>query len=335
MQLNLNQIKAITLGAARVTAEENGYNFYRFTKVEEDLYKERENAFYVRTFATSGVNLCFKTDSKNLFIKGETLYFGSRSYYSVDIFVNGEKADSIDNFSNLNLPADYAEGNYPVGEFEKHISLGDGEKEVKIYLPFTLRTVIGELSLDDGATLIPVKPKYKLLAYGDSITQGYDALNPSEKYITKLAEYLNAEEINKAIGGDSFWPELANQKVDFTPDIITVAYGTNDFSYSISKEFEKNAKGFFVNLKANYHNTPIYAITPIWRKDFKIERPFGEFKRVEEIICKTTAEIGGITLISGFNLVEHNENLFGDLRLHPNNAGFKCYFENLIKYFNK
>lgn len=335
MRLNLNQIKEITLGAARVTSEENGYNFYRFTKEEEELYKERDNAYYVRTFATSGVKLAFKTNSKSLFITGEALHFGSRSYYSIDLFVNGKRKDGIDNFSKLDLLGNYAESTYPVGKFEKKISLGDGEKEVKIYLPFTVKTVISELSLDEGATLIPIKPTRKLLAYGDSITQGYDALNPSKKYITMLAEYLDAEEINKAIGGDTFFPELVKNKVDFTPDLITVAYGTNDWSSSNQSDFAENAKGFFGNLKKIYPNIPIYAITPIWRKDFNFEKTFGKFTRVEEIIKEITVEIGGITVISGFNLVEHNENLFGDLRLHPNNEGFKQYFENLVKYFKK
>lgn len=337
MQLNLKQITEITLGAARVTEEENGFNFYRFTENEEELYKQRSENSYVRTFATSGVKFYFKTNSKTISIKGETFEASSRSYYSIDVFVNGKKIDNIDNFLNSNLLGEYTTTAFPIGEFEMHLSLGDGEKEVKIYLPFTTKTVIKKLSLDDDAVLSPIKPKYKLLAYGDSITHGYDALNPSAKYITKLAEYLDAEEINKAIGGEIFWPDLVKNKLDFTPDFITVAYGTNDWAKMVTfEEFYPNCKGFFGNLKNNYKRTPIFAITPIWRKDFELsDRHLGEFKNVEENIKKIAEELGGITVISGFNLVDHNENLFGDLRLHPNNEGFKQYFESLVKYFNK
>lgn len=337
MQLNLKQITEITLGVERITEEQNGFNFYRFTEKEEELYKQRSEGSYVRTFATSGVQFAFKTNSKSLFIKGETFAAGSRSYYSIDVFKNGKKIDNIDNFSNFDLLGDYTTTAFPIGKFEKLFSLGEGEKEVKIYLPFTTKTVINELSLDDGATLIPIKPEYKLLAYGDSITHGYDALNPSEKYITKLAEYLNAEEINKAIGGEIFWPDLVKEKLDLKPDLITVAYGTNDWAKMLSpEEFYSNCKGFLENLKNNYKNTPIFVITPIWRKDFDLsDRPLGEFKRVEEIVREISAKIGGITVISGFDLVDHNKNLFGDLHLHPNNEGFKQYFERLVKYFNK
>ena len=42
-----------------------------------------------------------------------------RRYFSFDVFVNGKKIDSLDNFSNVELPADYASMQLPLGEFEK------------------------------------------------------------------------------------------------------------------------------------------------------------------------------------------------------------------------
>ena len=36
-------------------------------------------------------------------------------------------------------------------------------------------------------------------------------------------------------------------------------------------------------------------------------------------------------IISGFDLVGHDRKLFADLRLHPNDAGFNQYFDNLSK----
>lgn len=335
MDFNLDLLRSITQGAHRVTEEENGFNFYRFTENEEQLYKNRNQNSYVRALATSGVHLCFKTNSNNLLIKGETVVSGSRSYFSVDVFVNGKMVESINNYSHINLPANYAGIQYPLGEFEKQITLGEGEKTVKIYLPFNVKTIIKKLALDDDATITPIKPKRTLLAYGDSITHGYDALNPSAKYVTKLAEYLDAEEINKAIGGEKFWPDLVKEKLNINPDYITVAYGTNDWAHlQTQEELYVNCKGFFENLKNNYKNTPIFAITPIWRKDYTLnDRPFGDFKKVEEIIKKVAEEVGSITVVSGFDLVPHEENLFGDLRLHPNNQGFEEYFKNLVKVF--
>ena len=114
----------------------------------------------------------------------------------------------------------------------------------------------------------PVKAGKTLLAFGDSITQGMDAMRPSNRYVTKLANYLGAEEVNKGISGECYFPPLAEAKDDLNPDYITVAYGTNDWSKKGRDIFQVNSKAFYKALRKNYPNTPIYAITPIWRADF-------------------------------------------------------------------
>ena len=42
-------------------------------------------------------------------------------------------------------------------------------------------------------------------------------------------------------------------------------------------------------------------------------------------------ELDNVICIDGFELVPHDEKCFGDLYLHPNEDGFKYYFENLYK----
>lgn len=65
----------------------------------------------------------------------------------------------------------------------------------------------------------------------------------------RLADALGAEEVNKAIGGECFFPELAATKEDFQPEYITVAYGTNDWSRKLAEEFQTNCRAFcFKNL---------------------------------------------------------------------------------------
>ena len=48
-------------------------------------------------------------------------------------------------------------------------------------------------------------------------------------------------------------------------------------------------------------------------------------------IREVTAELKNVKVISGFDLVGHDKKLFADLRLHPNDAGFNQYFDNLSK----
>lgn len=326
MQLNLSQIQAITLGAARVEQQADGIQFYRFTRQQEELYKERNEDFYIKTFSTSGVRLRFRTDSRTMGFCVAVSLGCSRSYFSFDVFVDGKMVDSLNNFTGAKLPRDYTKMPFLLGNFSKQFDLGAGEKEVCIYFPWSVKVTLETIELDDGAFADPVKPTKKMLCFGDSITHGYDALHPSNKYISKLADCLDAEEYNKAIGGEIFWPGLAATREAFEPDYITVAYGTNDWNNCSREEFEDNCQAFYRNLRRNYPDTPIYAITPIWRKDMAEARPFGAFRDVNAIIRSQVEELDDVTVIDGFAFVPQDERLYADLRLHPNDEGFAAYY---------
>ena len=223
--------------------------------------------------------------------------------------------------------------NYPLGEFFGEFSLGDGEKEVMLYLPWSCCCGFSELSLDDGASFAPVKREKQILMIGDSITQGYCAAHPSNRYAALVADALGAEERNKAIGGEVFRPELAAiRDEDYEPDYITVAYGTNDWGCSKSREeFCEKCRGFYEALSKNYPNSKIFAIAPIWRADLKKEKAFGDFMDVAKEIERIVEPLSNVIFIDAFDCVPEDESLFADRYLHPNDAGFEKYAESLVK----
>lgn len=329
MKLSLENIKEITMGAERIKEEDGLIRFYRFTETEEEHYKARNTDYYHKTFAPAGIKLSFKTDSRRLFLSGEVARATTRSYYSFDVFVNGEVLGHIDNFSDKEIPDNYALMPLDLGKFSKEFDLGEGEKTVTVYMPWSVKVALSEISLDDGATCIGVKPDKTILVLGDSITQGYDVLRPSNAYSVKLCELLCAEGINKAIGGDGFFPEFLKTVENTSPDYITVAYGTNDWSALPKKVFEDNCRDYYKMLGEKFPQSKIFAITPIWRKSMNEEKPVGKFSYVEEYIREITKDIDNIEVISGFMFVPHDESFYGDLILHPNDKGFECYFNNL------
>lgn len=331
MKLNFNQIKEITTGAVLVSKEDGMISLKRFTQEQEELYKVTNQDFYNKTFSTAGIKFLFKTNSESLFLKLKTMISSSRKYFSVDIFVDGKPIGYIDNFSNIELPQNYTQMEFPLGDFSKKFQLGEGEKTVCVHLPWSVKTLIEEISIDDHAFCEGIKPKNKMIAFGDSITHGYDALRPSNRYVAKLANMLNAEEFNKAIGGECFFPELAKLRDSFMPDYITVAYGTNDWNVVDQETFKNKCKNFYTNISQIYPQAKIFAITPIWRKDMKEYRIFGSFGEVEKNIKNAVKGIKNITVISGIDFVPKEEKLFADLRLHPNDDGFEYYVENLYK----
>lgn len=193
MQLDLRQIKDITCGAVEVMGQQDGFHFYRFTAPQRKLYEREKSHANVRVFSTSGIALNFITDSRHLTLKVTVEPGSSRKYFAFDVFVNGNSTGSLNNFDDKDLVGEYCGVDLPLGQFEKTFELGNGEKQVRIYFPWSVKAVVREITLDDCAYAVPIRPKYKLLSFGDSITQGYDALHPSNKYITKIAQALDAK----------------------------------------------------------------------------------------------------------------------------------------------
>lgn len=329
MRLSFEQIQSIAKGAVRVAEGPEGILFYRFTKEQEKLYQETNEDFYQKTFSTAGVRLEFVTNSEMLFMRFMTKASSSRQFFSFDVFVNGKSIGYLDNFSDIQLPEIYPEAILPLGEYSQSFMLGKGEKTVSIYFPWSVQAILKELSLDDNAFVRPVMTEKKLLVFGDSITHGYDAKRSSMRYPARLANTLNAEEFNKAIGGERFFPELAETREDFEPDYVTVAYGTNDWSGISAEEFQRKSRRFYEALSNNYPNAKIFAITPIWRKDHALKKEFGLFGDVVTYLVDAVKDLKNVTVICGYSFVPENENYFSDKRLHPTDEGFDFYYCNL------
>lgn len=332
MKLTFEQIKECTLGSVLTEQRGEEIYFHRFTAEQEGFYALRESTV---SRATSGVKLSFLTDSESLFLKVITEKVHSRTYFSVDLFVDGEFFGAISNFDEEQMGRKYVLETFPMGEFEETFLLPSGEKEILIHFPSLAETRLLEVSLSDGASFSPKKPEKKLICYGDSITEGFDALHSFRKYTARLASFLGMEEFNKGVGGEIFRTDLSALRDDFTPDLITVAYGTNDWSKLERSVFEENCSGFFRNLVKNYPETPILAITPIWRKIWQKEKPFGDFRYVNEFISRETEQYKNVIVIDGFGFIPPYSDYFADLTLHPNGAGYDRYFEGICAFLKE
>lgn len=329
MKLSFEQIKSITTGVVRMTQEEDGIHFFRFTEEQMSLTQPRVRFIDRKVLASAGVRLSFRTDSRTFFLRAAVGEGSARSYFSFELMVNGVHTDSLDNFSHLDLPENVDDYSCDLGTYEKLFELGTGEKDVCVYFPWSVAPVVEELSLDDGASLIPLIPSKKLLAYGDSITHGYDSARPSNHYVSRLARALDAQEFNKGIGGATSFPELARIKDPIDPDYVLVAYGSNDWNRYDEAFFTQQYRAMHQAIQDNYPRAQVFAITPVWRGDFQKPRKMGSLAAMEGRIRSIAADFPNVTVISGYDLVPHDQSYFADLRLHPNDAGFDHYFNNL------
>ncbi len=321
MFADLNMLRILTHGAEYVTEKDGAFHFSRFTDRERAVYCF-DSDFYSKTFSSSGISFDFYTDAGSFALKYRVSKASSRMSYFFDVFVNGCL------FAH--------EGHSSCGELSEgtlSVSLPAGMKNISVYFPCLVKTEIITLSFDNVSKIAPVEKKLKIISYGDSITQGYDALYPSATYPNRLAAVMNAEVINKGIGGEIFNPALLAETPSVQPDLLTVAYGTNDWGRSngsTGKELRDNVERFCGKLTALYPATPVFAILPLWRKDCKRKTPAGEFKEARNIIRDIYLKYPAVRIIDGFSLVPHDVSFFSDGCLHPNDRGFAEMSENLL-----
>ena len=313
MELTIKDIQSIAHGALRVEKNAQGeIALYRFTEKQMALYERVNTAFFEKSFGTAGVRLEMDTDADTLDLKYHTRSASSRRFYFFDVFVDGVMVKHF--------------GHDEIKEAVStlHVDLPAGTHRVCIYFPNLAAATIQSLSLSDGATFKPVERKMKLLAFGDSITQGYDARFSSQSYANLLADKLGAEIVNMGIGGEVFRPELVDAEMNYTPDIVTIAYGTNDWSGQERERTEKASVEFYENVRKAFPNAKIFAITPIWRADDHRVTKVGVFEEGREIVRNAARSVGA-TIIEGDGMIPHLPEVCSDAYLHPNDYGFKFY----------
>ena len=327
MKLSYEQIKDITCGADNIKFEEGEYRFFRFNDKELEFYKT--SPFYTKAFATSDVEMNFETDATELSLKGiARVAVSYRTWYTLEVFSNGERIGTLQNYEG-NITNDKLFSEFELGEFDAGFELGEGTKTVRIVFPQFAALSLCEVDLVGASFVSPIKPKKKMFFYGDSISQGYDAQYPSNKYTALTAHALGVEGYNKAIGGEVFQPLLAAVKSAFEPDYISVAYGTNDCGTD-KETFLKNSRAFYENLSKNYPNAKIFALSPIWRLGTEKECTVGSFFDIEPQIKEIAKSLKNVIFISGFDFVPHDTKYFYDGHLHPSDEGFECYAKNLV-----
>lgn len=324
-KLNFELIKLLAHGIARMEEKDGKISFFRFTKEQQDLYKTVSLDFFIKSFSTSGISLEFETDSDNLSLSVSISRGSSRTFFTHSVFVNGTRIGD--------LSGDIGDNENVL--YEKAFKLEKGMKKIRILFPWSVASSLVALKLDDKATVLPIEKKQKVLMFGDSITQGYDAACPENAYAVKIAELFDAEARNKGIAGECFFPELAARKENFKPDLITVAYGTNDWKYSTKKQFEINSQLFFTNLRKSYPDVKIIAFTPIWRVDIGADYKSGvELEYIAQHIKQVAKTVPDMDVIDCMEFVPHNPQFYQTDGVHPIDSGFAYYANNLWNKIN-
>lgn len=319
----------ITLGTAGYEINSDGmFVPHRFTAKQRDFYKNSNPDFYKKTFASAGIKLDFETDADNLSFDCVMRQSSSRPFCFTDVYCDGIMLAHLG--EKITEPS-----------LSMHVSvpLPSGKHRVTVYFPNLVSVAVGDLSLDGASYFVPHKPKYKFYCVGDSITQGYDAIYPSLSYANKIGAHFDAETLNQAIGGEIFNPGMPDGELPFKPDLVTIAYGTNDWSHQTSVEsFQSNARGFFKRITEIFSGVKTVYISPIWRSALEGEpydRPIPRFSEGVKMLEEIASEFPEIITVHGSELTPHVEDFYSDGYLHPNDLGFSVYSEKLVGKLEK
>lgn len=194
--------------------------------------------------------------------------------------------------------------------------------EVRIYLPCIMSVAVGNLATN--GTLEPAPCRGYLLALGDSISQGHIVGAPSASWPARLSRALGLDLVNQAISGHVFdRATLRGMRLlrENPPELITVAYGTNDWAHEEADLILANMRAYLDRLTERFPGVPVYVLSPIWRRDQDRERP--NDKSLDWVRAALREECAHLCLryVEGAGVVPADPAWFADGRLHPNARG--------------
>ena len=313
MKLTLKQIQEITVGAVRVWEEADGIHFSKMTPGQQDAFNSLYPRFAPNGKATSGIRLDFETDA---------------SFIQYVPLTSGKYELKIDGLLTEHIKAD--------AEQAARYTFSDTSKKHRVTLHLPSHGVGGAIrsfELSAGASFKRHPFDRKFLFIGDSITQGWNSDIDTLSYAYLVSDHFNAESVIQGIGG-AHYDARTLEKLNFDPDTVFVAYGTNDVSaIPTMDELSGNCAKFLEKVKVFYPDARIYVITPPWIINEDKVFSCGTIADVRTTI-RSCAETLGLNVVDGKAMIPPLPSLFID-NVHPNAIGFAFYGHNLIKELTK
>lgn len=313
MILTLDDIRAVTVGAIEVEERDGGFHFLRCTKKQTEAWRNLVPILGERSLATNGVRLDFVTDARAI-----TFSAAAGNYeLHIDELLRAKYLHTNENEKIAFSLCD------PLGR-EK------AEYRVTLYLPSHTIGVLRSLSLEGASYIRPLTYDCRLLVLGDSITQGWESEYDSMTYAYALSRALHANSIIQGVGGGVFHVSTLDT-LPFDPDIVTIAFGTNDYDRCPTPEdMRANVSDYLDWIASSYGDKKVFVISPIWRDKVIVDR----FEACRAVVIEEAAR-RGIIHIDGLAMVPPFPSLYSDAFLHPNTLGFAYYSENVVRAIQK
>ena len=330
MKLTYQQIIAASNGMVRYEQNELGLELHRFTRNQEGFFYKthpaycREsffNGYFGRNCRTSaGMTLDFISDAEEFIVEFGRIEHPNKPNQPsdadeqlFDLFIDNQLVESYQTNGNITYKA-------------------SGKKQrFTLFFPTYRFPIIRSVELKGTTIFLPQKKPVDILFFGDSITQGAQAVHPSNTYVMKVARNLDVGILNQGSSGFVYDKESIEKVCD--PKMVITAYGINDYGRKDLKTIKIDTIAFLEKVRQIYGNSKIVSILPTWTRTVwdSQDENLGIEKRQ---ILKSVYEKYSDFVVDGHDLIPHDEKYFGD-QVHPNDDGFECYGNNLTKELKK
>ncbi len=256
------------------------------------------------------------------------------------LFFNGLHTDTQDSsgvgawFVDGRLAGSWGQNAAPNSELS--VALQQQEKPVshlyEVVLPYGQSVDFRGLSLE-GATLLqsaPPRPKIRFIAYGDSITHGFWASDPTKTYPFLVGQKNGWEVENMGFGGRPTTPDDASTIAALRPDVVSVLMGYNDQFHRTPDEYGAQLKATLQALRAGLPHTPIYVLTLLWSSNpypTKYSLPIEDYRKAARAAFAQVKD-ANFHLVEGETLIPGNAKFFRE-GIHPTDEGFALMAQQL------
>ena len=192
--------------------------FSRFTEEQLMFYSNHSDSHFVASHSSAGIYLDFITDEPEI-------SFQYRMYRErgIELLNSGFDIWEDDKFGAHIAVCDTTD-DVTVSYRRNNIK----SSRIRIYFPNGNDLLMDNFSI--GQVEPVTKRNKRIIFYGDSITQSAYIATPSLSWYVPMAEYLEAEYINRGIGSMIFDENSLPASDPIQPDIIIVEYGANDLN---------------------------------------------------------------------------------------------------------
>lgn len=323
MKLSVDEMATLAMGCQGWHEHEGTWRPERLPKVMQPLYQQPNSAL-TRMLCTSGVRLRFVSNTRKLCVE---LVYGvaCRAVYKFDLLVDGQRV-SRTGFGPDQQPNESS----PRWEgviYEQAANEPATMRTFDLWLPHMAQVDVAKLEVDDDCVIEPA-PKLPLrwLVYGGSITQGIQSTLPTTHAYARVAIAKNVQLFNVALGGAWCDKQLAHTVPQGEFDVVSIAYGTNDFMTNRTpQEYHDNTRALVEKLLAQCPNIKVLVITPTtWvgrTEPNQNGHHLSDFRKALEPLSEISDQI---TVIHGTTVVPDDAKYFVD-NVHPNDEGFVHY----------